>query len=110
MRVTGHNEAKVAALISFCAVLAFAQPQSVPPQQNAQEDVDPDSPNHSAARISVMNGDVSVRRGDNGDFVAAVQGDNFQTFATVTLPTVERGRFMDSVISGATHRRSEEVA
>src|SRR6266403_1589351 len=72
MRLTGQNEAKVAALISFCAVLAFAQPQPPPPQQNAQEDVDPDSPNHSAARISVMNGDVSIRRGDNGDFVAAI--------------------------------------
>jgi hypothetical protein len=72
MRLTGHYAAKVAALISFCAVLAFAQLQLPPPQQTSQEDVDPDGPNHGAARISVMMGDVSVRRGDNGDFVAAV--------------------------------------
>ncbi len=72
MRLTRYSAAKVAALISFCAVLAFAQPPQQPPLQNAPEDVDPDSPNHGAARISVMNGDVSVRRGDNGDFVAAV--------------------------------------
>ena len=37
MRLTGYKEAKVTALISFCAVLAFAQPQPPPPQQNAQE-------------------------------------------------------------------------
>src|SRR5690348_13973437 len=70
MRLTGHHRTRIAALISFSAMLAFAQPQ--PPQQNPQEDVDPESPNHGAARISVMTGDVSVRRGDNGDFVAAV--------------------------------------
>jgi hypothetical protein len=73
LRLTRHHAAKIAALISLCAVSAFAQPQPPqPPQQNSQEDVDPDSPNHGAARISVMNGDVSVRRGDNGDFLAAV--------------------------------------
>ena len=72
MRFSGHKGLRSAALISLCAVLAFAQPQQPPPQQNAPEDVDPDSLNHGAARISVMNGDVSLRRGDNGDFLAAV--------------------------------------
>jgi hypothetical protein len=65
MRFTRYG----AALISLCALTALAQG---PQPQNSPEDVDPDSPNHGAARISVMNGDVSVRRGDNGDFVAAV--------------------------------------
>src|SRR5260370_29991083 len=72
MRITRYFAPKVAATISLCAMLALAQPPQPPPQQqNPQEDVDPDSPNHGAARISIMMGDVSVRRGDNGDFVAA---------------------------------------
>jgi hypothetical protein len=32
---------------------------------------EPDGPGRGVARISVINGDVSVRRGDSGDFVAA---------------------------------------
>lgn len=31
---------------------------------------DPEDRNHGVARISLLNGDVSVRRGDSGDFVA----------------------------------------
>lgn len=34
-------------------------------------DTDDDGPGRGVARISVMNGDVSVRRGDSGDWVAA---------------------------------------
>ncbi len=40
-------------------------------QQGPEQENDPDAPNHGAARISMMNGDVSVRRGDNGDYIAA---------------------------------------
>jgi hypothetical protein len=72
MRFTRKSAPKVAAIISLCAALALAQPPQPPQQQqNSTEDVDPESPNHGAARISIMMGDVSVRRGDNGDFVAA---------------------------------------
>src|SRR6185369_1211061 len=47
---------KALALVFSCVVLAFAQ----------EED-----PGRGVARISVINGDVSVRRGDSGDWVAA---------------------------------------
>jgi hypothetical protein len=46
---------------------------------------DPEDRNHGVARISLMNGDVSVRRGDSGDFVAGnvnaplLAGDSVQT-------------------------------
>jgi hypothetical protein len=39
-------------------------------QQGAQQDAQ-DQPGQAVARLSVMNGDVSVRRGDSGDWVAA---------------------------------------
>ncbi|MGI8988002.1 MAG: DUF6600 domain-containing protein [Bryobacteraceae bacterium] len=44
---------------------------SEPPQQPEQGVPEPDVPGPSVARISLINGDVSVRRGDSGDFVAA---------------------------------------
>ena len=43
---------------------------AVYPQQDAAGA--PDQPGQAVARLSVMNGDVSVRRGDSGDWVAAV--------------------------------------
>src|SRR5439155_12566866 len=60
--------------LASVSVWAYAQqPPQPPPQQQQQDDdaPDPDAANHGVARISVMNGDVSVRRGDDGDFVAA---------------------------------------
>ncbi len=33
--------------------------------------LDPEDRNHGVARVSLLNGDVSIRRGDSGDFVAA---------------------------------------
>src|SRR5579864_37337 len=71
MRFTRYFAPKVAAMISLSAMLALAQPPQPPTQQQNAPEVDSDSPNHGAARISIMMGDVSVRRGDNGDFVAA---------------------------------------
>src|SRR4051794_40617037 len=53
-RITGLT--KALALVFACVVLAFAQ----------EED-----PGRGVARISVISGDVSVRRGDSGDWVAA---------------------------------------
>jgi hypothetical protein len=90
MRLPRQFAPGFAAFASIClgSALAQAPPQQYPyPQQQpypAQQPYpprqqlpqqpqpdDPDAPNHGAARISVMTGDVSVRRGDNGDYVAA---------------------------------------
>jgi len=45
-------------------------PQQQPPQQQQQYD-DGAAPEHGVARISLVNGDVSVRRGDSGELSAA---------------------------------------
>lgn len=45
----------------------YPQAYPPPPQQAA-----PDQPGEAVARMSVMSGEVSVRRGDSGDWVAAV--------------------------------------
>src|SRR6266567_495981 len=63
MRLT----AQLVALAALCGMAAFSQPQ--PPQ--GADPSEPDNGARGVARISVMSGDVSVRRGDNGDFVAA---------------------------------------
>ena len=79
---------QVAMLTGILAVIASALPiaaQSAPPpygneqyssnqpvdQGVAPNQVDPEDRNHGVARVSLLNGDVSVRRGDSGDFVAA---------------------------------------
>jgi len=75
--------ALTATLMTVAAVAQFQQqpPQQPPqqyPQQYPQQASDPqygdtgDAPDHGVARISYMNGDVSVRRGDSGELVAAV--------------------------------------
>lgn len=46
-------------------------PQAGQPQQ-PQSDDDGNAPDHGVARIAFMNGNVSVRRGDSGDLVAAI--------------------------------------
>ena len=63
--------------------------QSAPPPQGpsplASDQPDPEDRTHGVARISLMNGDVSVRRGDSGDFVAGninaplISADSIQT-------------------------------
>lgn len=50
-----------------CAASVWAQQ---PPQQPLQQD-DGYAPEHGVARISLVNGDVSVRRGDSGELSAA---------------------------------------
>src|SRR6266851_4979876 len=52
--------------------------------------VDAESPNHGVARISVMNGDVTVRRGDSGDYVAAAL--NAPLVANDSIATGPSGR------------------
>src|SRR4051794_2131574 len=55
-------------IFALLAIAAFAQ-DAPPPQQD--DGYDPDSAARGVARLSVMNGEVSVRRGDSGDYVAA---------------------------------------
>jgi len=80
MRLTGHFALTIATLgILLSVTLArgsvSASPANLPTIKTLPaEQQDPDSPNHGAARLSVMMGDVSIRRGDNGDFVAGGGG------------------------------------
>lgn len=53
-------------LIVATTVLTAQSPQDAAPMQ------DPGTPERGVARISIVNGEVSVRRGDSGDWVAAV--------------------------------------
>jgi FecR protein len=62
---------RIAAFTLLCCLatsIASAQQQA---DAQATDQPDPEDRNHGVARISLMNGDVSVRRGDSGDFVAA---------------------------------------
>jgi len=61
------KRAILAILLTGAAMLP-ASAQQLPPQQ--QQD-DGDAPDHGVARISLVNGDVTVRRGDTGDLTAA---------------------------------------
>src|SRR5689334_13895770 len=77
MQFTRHLATKAATVVwlfGWTALAQFPQQPQQPPSPQQQQDSDapdPDSVNRGAARISVMSGDVSVRRGDNGDYVAA---------------------------------------
>jgi hypothetical protein len=55
------------ALIATSILILSAQQDSVSPVDQDQ----PDQPGQAVARLSVINGDASVRRGDSGDWVAA---------------------------------------
>ncbi len=66
------SHASLALLIAGSIV--FAQdpgPQPAVPPDNGQQAVDDNQPGRGIARISLLNGDVSVRRGDSGDVTAA---------------------------------------
>src|ERR1700685_2644776 len=63
----------VLALVAII-VAGFGNAISLRAQDNPSANADPDGqyePGRAVARISVLNGDVSVRRGDSGDVVAA---------------------------------------
>jgi hypothetical protein len=63
------------AIVGAIALLA-AGPLGAQDNPNPNANPDPDGqyePGRAVARISVINGDVSVRRGDSGDVVAAAQ-------------------------------------
>lgn len=59
------------ALGGILPVWGQPQPQQPPPQAQPQAQDDSDGPGQGVARISVVQGDVSVRRGDAGELVAA---------------------------------------
>ncbi len=58
----------VALVSGFVLFSGLLVAQSGPPATDQQ---DPEDRNHGVARVSLLNGDVSVRRGDSGDYVAA---------------------------------------
>jgi hypothetical protein len=62
---------RVPLLLTLAATVLFGQ--QPPPQFPQQQDPDPqDLPGQPVARLGVINGDASVRRGDSGDWVAAI--------------------------------------
>jgi hypothetical protein len=67
------------------AGVVFGQSGPLPPGPINADQQDPEDRNHGVARISLMNGDISVRRGDSGDFVAGnlnaplLSGDSVQS-------------------------------
>lgn len=68
--------AALVALFTAGSVASYAQyERQMPPMQQQgqgqQPDQDEDGPGRGVARISLMNGEVSVKRGDTGDLVAA---------------------------------------
>ena len=66
------------------------QPNGQPPQDQPQLGAEND-PAHGVARISLLNGDVSVRRGDSGDVVASA----------INAPLVSQDRVLTSSSSRA---------
>ncbi len=57
--------------LTFPALLALLLAGAVPPLIAQTVNDDADGPGRGVARLSLMNGEVSVRRGDSGDWVAA---------------------------------------
>jgi hypothetical protein len=79
----------LAALLSGLTLLAQT-PAPAPDSTGAGTENDADTPNRAVARISIMNGVVSVRRGDSGEAVAAAV--NAPLTATDRLLTGEGSR------------------
>src|SRR3974390_2735212 len=73
--MSGGNMKRVLPLVLVAiAVLTVAPLRAQDPNANPNANTDPDGqyePGRAVARISVLIGDVSVRRGDSGDVVAA---------------------------------------
>src|SRR5581483_7860388 len=76
-------------LLATVAIAPLAAQDPNAPLQNAEPDGQYE-PGRAVARISVVNGDVSVRRGDSGDVVAA--GVNAPLMANDALLTSSNGR------------------
>src|SRR5882724_5070300 len=59
--------------VGFLAISMLALGQQAPPPYDEASDPagPPDEPGRAVARLSVLSGDASVRRGDSGEWVAA---------------------------------------
>ena len=110
--------------IAVLTAILTVSAQDAPPAQTQVED--DNTPGRAVARLSLLNGDVSVRRGDTGDWIAAalnapllvedrvlpnpgaraeVQFDFYHrlrlaTDTEVRLPELEHGRFTIQVAKG----------
>jgi hypothetical protein len=86
------------ALVATVAMLpAFAQAPGAPGpnsqgsfQQGSFQDDSGDAPDHGVARLSLMNGNVSIAHGDNGDLTAGAM--NAPLVATDRVLTAENSR------------------
>src|ERR1700737_2079663 len=78
------------AIIPLGASMLLAQYAPPPNGESYDSGVAPD-PGHGVARISVLNGEVSVKRGDSGDLVAAV----------INAPVLSQDRLLTSSESRA---------
>ena len=74
-------------LALLLAAAASLWGQQLPPQQ---QDDQGDAPEHGVARISLVNGDVSIQRGDSGELSAAAQ--NGPLVVNDHLSTGQNGR------------------
>jgi len=81
--------------LSALAALAIAQPAPPPDDPNVPDS--PDAPDgqyetgRAVARISVINGDVSMRRGDSGDVIAAVVNSPIMAGDAILTTSSSRG-------------------
>jgi hypothetical protein len=84
-------------LPSLLALAAFAIAQPAPPPQSDDPDSAPDAPDgqyetgRAVARISVINGDVSVRRGDSGDVISGVMNAPVMAGDAILTSSSSRG-------------------
>src|SRR5689334_6588718 len=65
---------RTGALLLLSAAMLFSQgPQQGPPQQgpNPGDESGDNSPGRGVARVSLVAGDVTIRRGDSGEWIAA---------------------------------------
>jgi len=84
------KRAFLAATVTFAMTLMGQAPVPAPDTTGTSTENDADTPNRAVARISIMNGVVSVRRGDSGEAVAAAV--NAPLSATDRLLTGEGSR------------------
>ena len=81
--------------LSALAALVIAQPAPPPDDPNGPDS--PDAPDgqyetgRAVARISVINGDVSMRRGDSGDVIAAVVNSPIMAGDSILTTSSSRG-------------------
>src|SRR5437016_1460967 len=73
---------RIQVLLALMATSTFlAGQQDVPPQSEP-----PDQPGQPVARLSVISGDVSVRRGDSGEWIAAALNAPLMAGDSIAVP------------------------